>query len=92
MLKKCYNIDAKWGAVVYISNSISKETVDKPQVKPFKLAEMEETLADMVEKSRIIKDFVTNNTLPERTKNFLCDGYCPYATKCFTDEGDKLEI
>jgi len=92
LLKKCYNIDAKWGAVVYISNSISKETVDKPQVKPFKLAEMEETLADMVEKSRIIKDFVTNNTLPERTKNFLCDGYCPYATKCFTDEGDKLEI
>ena len=91
LLQKCYNIDAKYGAVVYISNSISKEKVDKPIVKSFKLQPMEEILADMIEKARIIKDVLQNKTLPERTKNFLCDGYCPYATKCFTDNGEKIE-
>ncbi len=92
LLQKCYNIDAKYGAVIYISNSISKEKVDKPSVLPFRLQPVEETLADMIEKSRIIKDFMTNKTLPERTLNFLCNGYCPYATKCFTDEGDTIEV
>lgn len=92
LLQKCYNIDAKYGAVIYISNTINKEKVDKPSVLPFRLAPIEETLVDMIEKSRIIKDVMLNKTLPERTKNFLCDGFCPYATKCFTDEGEKIEI
>ena len=92
LLKKCYNIDAEYGSVIYISNSINKEKVDKPIVKSFKLKPIEETLADMVEKAKIIKDSIKNKTLPERTKNFLCDGYCPYATKCFTDEGDTIEV
>ena len=92
LLKKCYNIDAKYGAVIYISNTISKEKNDKPQVKPFKLADIETTLADMVEKSRIIKGVYELKFLPERTKNFLCDGFCAYATKCFTDNGDKIEV
>ena len=91
LLKKCYDIDAKYGAVIYVSNSISKEKNDEPQVKPFKLADIETTLADMVEKARTIKGVYEKKILPERTKNFLCDGYCPYATKCFTDEGDTIE-
>lgn len=91
LLKKCYNIDAKYGAVIYISNGIEKEKKDKPQVKPFKLADIEETLADMVEKARTIKGIFEKRLLPERTKCFLCDGFCPYATKCFTDEGDTIE-
>ena len=53
---------------------------------------METTLADMIEKARIIKGVYELKFLPERTKNFLCDGFCPYATKCFTDNGDKIEV
>jgi hypothetical protein len=39
----------------------------------------------MIEKSRIIKDSMSDGTLPERTKCFLCDGMCPYASLCFED-------
>ena len=86
LLKKCYNIDADMGSVIYVSNKIEKDKADKPVIKSFKLAPMEETLIDMIEKARSIKESLTKKLLPERTKCFLCDGMCPYATKCFVDE------
>ena len=43
----------------------------------------------MIEKADIIKESLTKEYLPERTKNYLCDGFCPYATKCFEDNRDK---
>ena len=90
LLKKCYNIDADTGSVIYVSNKIEKERADKPVIKSFKLAPMEETLIDMIEKEREIKESLTKKLLPERTKCFLCDGMCPYATKCFVDERKKF--
>ena len=45
----------------------------------------------MVEKAKIIKTALTKKLLPERTKCFLCDSMCPYATKCFTDERESFE-
>jgi hypothetical protein len=90
LLKKCYNIDAEFGCVVYISNRIEKDKRDKPAILSFKLKPIEETLEDMIIKSKIIKDAMENNTLPKRTKNFLCDGFCDYASMCFTDERTKF--
>jgi len=91
LLKKCYGIDAKYGAVIYVSNTISKEKRDKPVVLSFKLQPIEETLQDMVIKSKIIKESLTDRTLPERTKCFLCDGFCKFATKCFGEDSDKID-
>ena len=91
LLKKCYNIDAERGAVVYISNKVESDKRDKPVVMSFKLDPIESTLKDMIEKSRIIKASLTEFTLPERTKCFLCDGMCPYATKCFGDNRTHYE-
>lgn len=89
LLKKCYGIDAEYGCVVYISNSIDKEKRDMPVPMSFKLKPVEETLTDMIEKSRIIKKSMTEMSLPERTKCYLCDGMCPYASLCFTDNRKK---
>lgn len=89
LLKKCYNIDADFGCVIYISNSVDRETKDKPVPLSFKLAPIEETLEDMIVKAREIKDSLTKMTLPPRVKNYLCDGYCPYATMCFGDNRKK---
>lgn len=89
LLKKCYDIDAEFGCVIYISNKIEKEKRDIPIPLPFKLKPIEETLKDMIEKSRIIKNSMTDCTLPERTRCYLCDGMCPYATKCFEDNRKK---
>lgn len=89
LLKKCYDIDADFGCVVYISNSIEKDKRDKPVVMSFKLRPVEETLVDMIEKANIIKQSLTGEILPERTKCFLCDGMCPYATMCFSDNREK---
>ena len=89
LLKKCYDIDADYGCVVYVSNRIEKDSRDKPAVISFKLQPIEGTLEDMVRKAREIKESLIDRTLPERTKCFLCDGMCPYATKCFTDNREK---
>lgn len=89
LLKKCYDVDAEHGCVIYISNSVDKEVRDKPATLSFKLAPIDETLENMVIKSREIKDALTNGTLPPRTKNYLCDGFCPYATFCFSDDRTK---
>ncbi len=91
LLKKCYDIDAEFGCVIYISNSIEKDKRDKPAIISFKLKPVEETLADMITKSNIIKDSLTNKILPERTKCFLCDGFCDYASMCFTDERSTFD-
>lgn len=89
LLKKCYDIDAEFGSVVYISNRIEKDQRDKPAIISFKLRPIEETLTDMIEKSNIIKQSMTEEILPERTKNYLCDGFCPYASLCFEDNREK---
>ena len=86
LLKKCYDIDAKHGAVIYISNSVDREKRDKPTVLAFKLSPIEETLNDMIVKAKIIKDAIAETKLPERTKCYLCDGMCPYASRCFSEE------
>ena len=86
LLKKCYDMDAEFGCVIYISNRIEKDKRDKPAIISFKLKPIEETLVDMINKCNIIKDSLTNKILPERTKCFLCDGMCDYASVCFTDE------
>ena len=91
LLKKCYDIDADFGCVIYISNRIEKDKRDKPITISFKLKPIEETLIDMIERSNKIKDSLTNKTLPERTKCFLCDGMCDYASMCFEDNRVSFE-
>ena len=89
LLKKCYDIDAEFGCVLYISNKIEKDKRDIPIPHAFKLKPIEETLKDMVEKSRIIKSAMTECTLPQRTRCYLCDGMCSYASMCFGDDRKK---
>ena len=91
LLKKCYNIDAEFGSVVYISNKIEKDKRDKPIVISFKLRPIEETLTDMINKANIVKTALSEKILPERTKCFLCDGMCPYASLCFEDNRAKWD-
>ncbi len=91
LLKKCYDIDADFGCVIYISNRIEKDKRDKPITISFKLKPVEETLIDMIERSNNIKDALTNKVLPERTKCFLCDGMCEYASMCFEDNRASYE-
>ena len=74
-----------------MSNQVSKEDRDKVIPLAFKLRPVEETLTKLVEKAKIIKESLTDKVLPPRTKNFLCDGMCPYATFCFTDEREHYE-
>jgi len=90
LLKKCYDIDATFGCIIYLSNGIDKEKRDKPVVMSFKLKPIDETLEKIIKQGRIIKASLTKKILPERTKCFLCDGMCPYATKCFTEESDTF--
>ena len=90
LLKKCYDIDARFGCDIYIPNSVSKEERDIIVPKAFKLNPIEETLTSMIEKAKFLKNSLQEKLLPERTKCFLCNSMCPYATKCFTDERESF--
>ena len=91
LLKRCYGIEAKRGCVIYISNQVVKEERDTPTPIAFKLDDPDVVYKDMIEKANTIKDALVNKNLPERTKNFLCDGMCPFATVCFEDNRKKYE-
>ena len=91
LLQKCYNINAEFGCVIYISNKIEKDKRDIPIPISFKLAPAEDTLKDMKEKASIIKNSLLTKSLPERTRCFLCDGMCPYASVCFKDNRIKYD-
>jgi hypothetical protein len=89
LLKKCYGIDAKYGCVVYIPNSISKEQRDMPHPMYFKLDEVEDTDKWMFENVATLKHFMVSGEYPDRVRNYLCDGFCPHAMKCFGTYGDS---
>ena len=91
LLKKCYGITVKRGCIMYISNQVVKEVRDRPTALSFKLSDPDKEIAELIEKAKTIKDALTNKTLPGRTKNFLCDGMCPFATTCFEDNRTKYE-
>ena len=86
LLKKCEGIDSEHGAVIYISSSINKEKKDKPVVLAFKLQEISKTMETVKKNALIIKEAMLKDRVPERTKNYLCDGMCPHASFCFSDE------
>ena len=64
LLKKCYNIDAEFGCVIYMSNQVEKEQRDKVIPLAFKLSPIEETLTKMVEQAKIIKTSLSEKILP----------------------------
>lgn len=89
LLQKCYGIDAKSGCNIYIpigNEEEGKVYKDRPTPIAYKLGKPEETEAWMIERAKSIKRIYTDFELPKRTKCFLCDSMCPYASKCFSDE------
>lgn len=89
LLKKCHGIDAKFGCVIYLPNSVSKEDRDKIHPMYFKLDEIEDTDVWVKQNMETLQHFKMTGELPERTRNYLCDGFCPYALKCFGTYGDN---
>ena len=85
LLNKCMNIDAKYGCVIYISNTKGIKN-DKPIPLSFKLADVDTTLESIKSNGIAIKNMMLEGTMPERTRCFLCDGMCPYAQTCFDGE------
>lgn len=85
LLNKCYGIDAKWGCVLYISSKQTEER-DSPAPLAFRLKPEEETWNLMLTNANIIRDAMSQGILPGRTRCYLCDGMCSFATACFVDE------
>lgn len=82
LLKKCMDIDAEFGCIIYI-DSKNSQTYDKPVTIPFKLQPIENTLESIKNNGLILKKSLLTGEKPERTRCYLCDGMCGYASKCF---------
>jgi len=90
LLEKCMGIESKWGCVMYISNNTQDER-DTPTPKSFRLTDTDKTFEIMKERAENIRTHIRDKLLPNRVKNFMCDGMCPHAIKCFTDERVTLK-
>jgi len=91
LLEKCYGIQSKWGCNIFYPTHLEKG--DKEKIIPiaYKLKNKDDMMKLMVDNALIIKDAMSNKNLPERTRNFLCDGMCPHATYCFEDDRKKWD-
>ena len=86
LLKKCMDIDASWGSIVYIATKNLDGKVDMPVITSTTLDPIEDTLESIKKNGAAIKDAMVNGVIPPKVRNWLCDGYCSYATKCFVDD------
>jgi CRISPR/Cas system-associated exonuclease Cas4 (RecB family) len=85
LLKKCKNIDAKYGCIIYI-DSKNSQRFEKPIIKPFRLKPIEEALENIKKNGAIVKKSMIENKMPERTICYLCSGMCPYASVCMRED------
>jgi len=85
LLKKCMDIDATYGCVVYIS-SVKTLKNDRPVPLAFPLADIDETLEKIKVSGKKIKDMMLEGEQPERTRCYMCDGICEYAKICFGED------
>lgn len=85
LLMKCLGIDAKYGCIIYIDTKGSMN-FDKPIPIPFRLDPIEETLEKIKKNGTILKESMLSGKIPERTRCYLCDGMCSYASRCFNEE------
>lgn len=81
LLNKCKKIDATYGCNLYIEKGGS----GRIWRFPYRLAEISSTLKYLRDKYAILKKWYDTKELPERTINWMCDGYCPVAKQCFMD-------
>lgn len=94
LFNKALGKDAKYGAVIYLDFA---DKMAKPLIFPVKLAEIDETHKKLLEKHSQLLQAYKTGVLPPRVKTWLCDGYCPYAQRCFneetlTKEENQLEV
>ena len=85
LLKKCMDIDATYGCVIYIS-SVKTLKNDRPVPLAFPLADIDETLEKIKVSGKKIKDMVGGGGRGERTRCYMCDGICEYAKICFGED------
>ncbi len=87
LLFKQFGIDAKWGCNIFIDIDINSE-YDRVHPVAYKLRPIEETLDFMVLQAENMRANLLGNNIPERVRNFMCDGICPHATFCWGGEND----
>lgn len=83
LLKKCKNVDIQYGANVYFNK---RDGLSNPLVFVYKLEEIDVIHARLLSAHKIILEHMSKGTLPPRTKNWACDGYCPFAMRCFLED------
>jgi CRISPR/Cas system-associated exonuclease Cas4 (RecB family) len=86
LLNKCMGLDAQFGCIIYI-DSKNSQSFSKPIPIPFRLQPIEETLESIKTNAKILKESMLSGKMPEKTRCYLCDGMCKYASKCFEENG-----
>ena len=84
MLAVCAGVKATHGAVVYLD---SNERFCKPKIFPFKLKDGADILSEISGRHAQFVNAIQIGKLPDRNiTEWLCEGYCPYASRCFNEE------
>lgn len=83
LLQKCKGVDATYGCNIYIDK---QDGGSKPLVFAYELRPIEQTQAELIEKANVVGEWIKTGKLPPRTRNFLCDGYCPHSMRCALED------
>ena len=84
--KKMNNRDIRYGAIIYLDFA---DKMAKPSIFVVKLAEVSETHAMLLNKYYQVMNTMMTDDLPDRTLSWLCNGYCPHASRCVKE--NRLE-
>ena len=83
LMSKSAGEEIKHGAVIYMDYA---DKFGKPLIFIKKLDKVEDIHTRLMEKYVDILHAHETGQLPERTRHWKCDKYCPYASRCFTEE------
>lgn len=83
LIQKNTGVDIKYGSVVYLDFA---DRMSRPVVFTFALDPIEDTEKTMLVKLTELQDASNTGILPPRVKSWKCDGYCPYASRCFIED------
>ena len=83
LMKKIMKKDITHGAVIYLDYD---DRFGKPLIFSMPLASADVIHEMLLKKYEMIKSATETGVLPPREQTWLCDGYCKYASRCFTED------
>jgi len=84
LINQCHKMDPKYASIVYFD--MWQDGIEKPLVCPVELDPIAKTIQVWKNNREQLLSAYMTGSLPPRVIDWLCNGYCPHAKRCFQEE------